>query len=446
MLKLKLDFCKIEHLKNTMKQAVNICLSLIAAVYLLVSINVNFGKNKWQDVLESDAWGYYAYLPAVFIYHDLHFNFYQKIMQEGYFEERLAYEYRVGNDGKVANKYFCGTALAISPFYLGAHCISAILGYPQDGYNRIYILSVNIAAIFYTILGLFFLSKILNFYTNKQWSLLIVLLAMAFGTQLFYYSFGEPGMSHVYSFCFVNLFLWKIKNWFENRGENDLLIAAFALGIVFLIRPFNILILLIIPFMAGNWYNLKARFIFYFNNKQLLLKSMAVFISIASIQSVFYYRQTGHLWVDSYPGEDFNFLKPHVVEILFSFKKGLFVYTPLVLMAHLSLYYIWKQSRYMVLSYVLFFSILTYMMSSWWIWYYGGSFSLRAYIEYFGVFAILLVILLNQIKFYKLHVAFIFFFIALCQIQTYQYRYFVIHWSEMNQEKYFDSLKQIFSS
>ena len=127
-------------------------------------------------------------------------------------------------------------------------------------------------------------------------------------------------------------------------------------------------------------------------------------------------------------------------------KKGLFVYTPLVLMAHLSLYYIWKQSRYMVLSYVLFFSILTYMMSSWWIWYYGGSFSLRAYIEYFGVFAILLVILLNQIKFYKLHVAFIFFFIALCQIQTYQYRYFVIHWSEMNQEKYFDSLKQIFSS
>ncbi len=429
-----------------MKQTVNICLSLIAVVYLLVSINVNFGKNKWQDVLESDAWGYYAYLPAVFIYQDLHFNFYQKVMHEGYFEERLAYEYRVGNDGKVANKYFCGTALVMSPFFLGAHVISAILGHPLDGYNRIYILSVNIAAIFFTILGLFFLSKILNFYTSNQWNLIIVILAMAFGTQLFYYSFGEPGMSHVYSFCFVNLFLWKIKNWFEHRGAHDLLLAAFALGIVFLIRPFNILILLVIPLMAGSWHSLKSGLTFYFNNYQLLFKSLVVFISIASIQSVIYYLQTGHLWVDSYPGEDFNFLKPHVLQILFSFKKGLFVYTPLVLLAHLSLYYIWKQNRFMALSYLLFFLILTYVLSSWWIWYYGGSFSLRAYIEYFGVFAILLVILLNQIRFYKWHVAIIFFFIVLCQIQTYQYRYFIIHWSEMNQEKYIESLKHIFGA
>jgi hypothetical protein len=33
-------------------------------------------------------------------------------------------------------------------------------------------------------------------------------------------------------------------------------------------------------------------------------------------------------------------------------------------------------------------------------------------------------------------------FVVLCQIQTYQYRYFIIHWSEMNQEKYIDSIKQ----
>jgi hypothetical protein len=157
-----------------MKKAINICLVLIAAVYLLVSINVNFGKNKWQDVLESDAWGYYAYLPAVFIYHDLNFNFYEQVMHQGYFEERLAYEYRVGNDGKIANKYFCGTALAISPFFIGAHFISKIMGYSQDGYQRIYILSVNIAAVFYAVLGLFFLSRLLLFYTNKPQTVIIM--------------------------------------------------------------------------------------------------------------------------------------------------------------------------------------------------------------------------------------------------------------------------------
>ena len=430
-----------------MKNALKICLSVIAAIYLLVSINVNFGKNKWQDVLESDAWGYYAYLPAVFIYNDLHFNFYQKIMHEGYFEERLAYEYRVGNDGKVANKYFCGTALVISPFFLGAHFLSSLLGYPQDGYNRIYILSVNMAAIFYTLLGLFFLSKILLFYTNKHRNIIIVLLAMAFGTQLFYYSFGEPGMSHVYSFCFVNLFIHKTKSWFVHSNKLDLFSAAFALGIIFLIRPFNILILLLVPFLAGDWTNLKLGFIRYATRINILITSIIIFVAIASIQSIFYYKQTGHIWVDSYPGEDFNFLKPHLFEILFSFKKGLFIYTPIALLAQLSLFYFWKKTqRYLMWSYLFFFIILTYLLSCWWIWYYGGSFSLRAYIEYFGIFAILLTVLLNDARFFKLNTFVILVCIVLCQIQTYQYRYFIIHWSEMNQEKYFDSLKQIFGS
>ena len=428
-----------------MKQIVNICLTIVAAVYLLVSINVNFGKNKWQDVLESDAWGYYAYLPAVFIYHDLHFNFYQKIMHEGYFEERLAYEYRVGNDGKVANKYFCGTALVSSPFYLGAHFISAMLGHPKDGYSRIYILSINVAAIFYSVLGLFFLSKLLHYYSGNQAHIAIVLLAMAFGTQLFYYSFGEPGMSHVYSFCFVNLFLWKIKKWYENRGENDLLIAAFALGIVFLIRPFNILIVMLIPFMASFWDSFKQGVFAYFSNIKLVLASLFIFVLIAGIQSLIYYLQTGHLWVDTYPGEDFNFYQPHMLQILFSFRKGLFIYTPLVLLAQLAIYYLWKQNKYMLTSYLLFFLILTFTLSSWWIWYYGGSFSLRAYIEYFGLFAIMLVLLLKSKRFFRLNLVVILLLVVLCQIQTYQYRYFVIHWSEMNQEKYFDSLKQIFS-
>lgn len=427
-----------------MKKAINICLVLIASVYILVSINVNFGKNKWQDVLESDAWGYYAYLPAVFIYHDLNFNFYEKVMHQGYFEERLAYEYRVGNDGKIANKYFCGTALAIAPFFIGAHFISKILDYPQDGYNRIYILSVNIAAVFYAILGLFFLSRLLLFYTNKLRNVIIILLAIAFGTQLFYYSFGEPGMSHVYSFCFVNLFLWKIKNWFEYKGKFDLQLAAMALGVVFLIRPFNIIIVLIIPFLAGNWDVLKTGFKTFFEQRKLLVSSVLTFVLIASIQSIVYYLQTNQIWIDSYPGEHFNLLKPHLLQILFSFQKGLFIYTPMVLLAQFSLVYLFRNNRFMAYSYLTFFVVLTYLLSSWWIWYYGGSFSLRAYIEYFGIFAILLTVSFNEAKLFKLKTFLVLFFIVLCQIQTYQYRYFIIHWSEMDQEKYFGALKNIF--
>jgi hypothetical protein len=426
-----------------MKAYFKITLSLIAAIYLLVSININFGKNKWQDVLESDAWGYYAYLPAIFIYQDLHFAFYDKVMHGGHFEERLAYEYRVGNDGKVTNKYFCGTAIAIAPFFLGAHFISRLLDYPQDGYSRIYILSVNMAAIFYTLLGLLFLSNLLQFYTKEAWVLTSVIIAFAFGTQLFYYSIGEPGMSHVYSFCFVNLFLWKIKNWFETNIKSELIIAAFALAIVFLIRPINILILLSIPFIAGNWSTLKSGVMNFIKDTKLFILSALVFVCFAMIQSLFYYLQTGNIWVDSYPNENFNFLQPHMFQILFSFRKGLFVYTPIVLFGH---FWLFKSSKYIILSYLFFFLILTYILSSWWIWYYGGSFSLRAYIEYFGLFAILLTIFLSELKYRKTKLITLFLLIVLCQIQTYQYRYFIIHWSEMNFEKYISSIKHIFVS
>jgi hypothetical protein len=426
------------------KYLIKVCFVFIAAIYILVSINVNFGKNKWQDVLESDAWGYYAYLPAVFIYHDLHFTFYDKIMHQGYFEERLAYDYRVGNNGLVANKYFCGTALAISPFFLGAHALSSLMDYPLDGYQRTYILSVNMAAVFYTVLGLFFLLKLLKFYTTKKHVLAIVIVSMAFGTQLFYYSIGEPGMSHVYSFCFVSLFLWKVKTWFENKHENDIVLAAIALGVIFLIRPINVLVLLVIPFIAASSAQFANGMKLYFKQPLLVVKTLSVFLFIASIQSVFYYLQTGKFWVDSYPGENFNFLEPHIFEMLFSFKKGFFIYTPLLFIGHFSLWLLFKENRFMMYSYLLFFLMLTYILSSWWIWYYGGSFSMRPLIEYFSVFAVLLTIWLDKTKLFQLKLFLVVVFIVLCQIQTYQYRYFIIHWSEMDQSKYFNSIKNIF--
>ena len=432
-----------------MKITVNFVLSLIFASYLLVSININFGKNKWQDVLESDAWGYYAYLPAVFVYHDLHFTFYEKIMHGGNFEERLAYEYRVGNDGKVANKYFCGTAVAIAPFFIVAHTVSPFFGYKPDGYNRICLLSVNMAAVFYAILGLFFLSKLLLYYTKNELTVITAVIAVAFGSQVFYYSFGEPGMSHVYSFCFVNLFLWKMKSWFARAVEEDknanLYYAAFALGMVFLIRPFNMMIFLALPFIAGNVDVLKNKSIELFKKRNLLLYSTIIFMMTAGVQVFIYYIQTGSFWIDSYPGENFTFLKPHFMDVLFSFKKGLFVYTPLFLLAQVGLFYLYKSNKFMFVTYMLFFIVLTYVISCWWIWYYGGSFSMRPFIEYFGLFTILLVILLEHFKQKKVLLFLLFLVVFLCQIQTYQYRYFVIHWSEMDKTKYLESLKHIFS-
>jgi len=101
----------------------------------------------------------------------------------------------------------------------------------------------------------------------------------------------------------------------------------------------------------------------------------------------------------------------------------------------------YQQSKFEFYSLVLFLGFLTYILSSWWSWWYGGSFSSRAYLEYFPLFGILLGLALESFKRVSLRRAYtslIVLLIIVCQIQTFQYRYYFIHWSEMNKEKYWD--------
>ena len=78
----------------------------VAIVLVWVSSNINWRKDKWRGLLESDAKGYYAYLPAVFIYQDLNFGFFDQIEKEKYYQEHLYYDYRIGAHNSVINKNF----------------------------------------------------------------------------------------------------------------------------------------------------------------------------------------------------------------------------------------------------------------------------------------------------------------------------------------------------
>jgi hypothetical protein len=128
-----------------------------------------------------------------------------------------------------------------------------------------------------------------------------------------------------------------------------------------------------------------------------------------------------------------------MIKILFSYRKGLFVYTPVAFISLGGLYYIYKKSKLSFFSFLLFFLAITYVFSCWWAWWYGGSFSSRPYVEFLGVFGILLAFLLNEIhpKKWKAYIITLLgFFIVLCQVQTYQFRYYIIHWSLMDKEHY----------
>lgn len=419
----------------------NISLGVIFLITIFVSSNISWGDEKWKGILEADAKGYYAYLPAVFIYNDLNFGFFDHIEKEKYYDENLYYDYRAGTNETVVNKYFSGTALAQSPFFLAAHLCSYLFGYELDGYSKLYPVFINIGGLIYLILGLYFLSSTLSTYGVNEWQKSLTLIAAVFGTNLFYYSAIEPGLSHVYSFAFISMFVWYSRRYFQSFLGRDFFILAALLGLIVLIRPVNGLVIFIWPMLAGSLSELKNGFRSAVANYSWVLAGAAVFLILISIQLVIYKVSTGQFYVDSYGEEGFNFGSPRMFDILFSYKKGLFLYTPMYLLSFTGCYYLWRSSRFAFWSWVGFFLLITYVFSSWWNWYYGGSFSSRVFVEFIPAFMILLAISLKHISrlaWRSLYVFLIFLLVAVCQIQTYQYRYYEIHWSDMTKEKYWD--------
>jgi len=424
----------------------NLAIGFIMLIMTIVSSNLNWGKDRWKDIIESDAKGYYAYLPAIFIYHDLNFDFFNLIEKDKYYDKNLYYDYRSSANGKIINKYYCGTALAELPFFLIAHTMSYLLDFKADGYSKLYHIFINIAALFYLLVGLLYLNSTLKGYNIREWEKSLVLFATVFGTNLFYYTVGEPGMSHIYSFAFVSMFYFYTRQYFSTFRKKYLLILGIILGIIILIRPVNALIIVIWPFVAGDFHTLKKGVISAFSEPVNLISGFCLSFAVVSIQLIIYKISTGSFFVDSYGSEGFNFIHPQMVDILLSYKKGLFLYTPLFLLSMTGGYFLWKSSRFQFFTWFGSFILITYVLSSWWMWHYGGSFSSRVFVEYIPFFVILLAIALHSIQIKKLKRLFagiILLLIVVCQIQTYQYRYYQIHWSDMTREKYWEVFLRI---
>jgi hypothetical protein len=136
--------------------------------------------------------------------------------------------------------------------------------------------------------------------------------------------------------------------------------------------------------------------------------------------------------------ENFNFLQPELFNFLLSYRKGLWIYTPIAFLALLGLLPLFKKSSFVGLAVSTAIFIYYYVLSSWWMWFYGGSFGMRAAID---AFPLLIILLAHFIQFLspKIRIPFALLLLAcltLNLIQTYQYTHWILPWDNMNKEKY----------
>lgn len=425
-------------MKNLPK--ITILIILIATLWLQFFVK-GWNRNR---VIEWDTMEYYSYLPALFIHNDLSLEFTEKNPE---LSSNRFWPHRASN-GKLVLKMSSGMAIIYSPFFAAAHLLAKPLGYEPDGFSPPYRMAISFGAIIYLTIGLFLLTRFLS----KHFSALTVsatMLLIVLATNLWYYCTVEPGMTHVYNFTLIMLFVLLLDKWLlEPKVKHSFALGLLA-GLISLIRPTNALVgIFFLLWGIRNLNDLSQRFRFLLKNWGMILVMVLLAILIWMPQMLYWKAQTGKFLYYSYSDQGFFFLKSHVIDGLFSFRKGWLIYTPIMLFAVAGLIYLKRYLPKVAIALPTYIVLNIYIIFSWWTWWYGGSYGARPMIDSYALLSIPLAAFIEQMQNWNKYLKYVFVSIFALLLthgifQTFQYYYGAIHWDSMTREAYFDSFGRV---
>ncbi len=364
-------------------------------VILLTAISIS--NQHYKQRITGDSEGYYAWLPTTIIYHEITFDRWadslKSVTGSSYLPHYLHKEGTV-----LINKYTFGTALLMAPFFICGHLTAILSGFPSNGFSMPYTYAIALCGLFYGLLGLWFIYKIARSYDASPLLSWLISLILLFATNLYQYVVIQPAMSHVYSFTTIAAVVWLIRKDIRTPDEKHIWLIALLTGLIVSIRPFNIVFLLAFPFLFGSFEKLGEIV------KRLLKPSAFWKAGLAGaffpvVMMIVWELQTGYKIFYGYKGEGFLWDSPAIISFLFSFRKGWFIYTPIALTLFLGLFSMAKRHEYYnLISFSAFLILIIYMMSSWWSWWYGDGFGMRAMIDFYPVLIIPVILWLEKLQ------------------------------------------------
>lgn len=424
----------LKHIKST--RGVN---WLILLIIILVNISYKYWKEP-DRIIVHDVIEYYAFLPSIYIYQDKDMSYKNSTTDEVRDHLWFLYSPTYKNVLKTTN----GLSILYSPFFAVSHWVAKIFHYPADGYSSPYKMGLIISSIFYLGLGLFFLRKTLSlFFDDLTVALTSVIVVL--GTNIFNYVTMEPANEHIYGFFMLMAFIYYSIKWHAEPNLKYSTIIGILAGLISLSRPSNILIVIFfLLWKVVNFRDLFPRIKFLLKQYKWIIW-ICLFSFLVWIPQIIYWNaQTGHWFYFSY-GDDEKFFwnDPKIIDGLFSYRKGWLVYTPLMTFSLLGFFLLKKQLKDFRVPIIIFTLTNFYILFSWWCWWYGGSFGMRALIDSYALMAIPLAAFIQFIfkksKFiWAPFVVIVLLLIGLNQFQSQQYRLDnpSVHWDAMTKKAY----------
>jgi hypothetical protein len=416
---------------------------LILFVFLLFIFHW-FSKditNQYERPIAGDAQGYYSYLPALFIYQDLEYDFVETNAQQ-YYPAGGMKDFIYEVDGNKVNKTFPGVAVLYAPFFGLAHLTAHLFGFEADGFSNIYQLFFDFGLWFYFLFGLIFLRKLLEKLSFSSKIALFSTILIGFGTNMLFYVVYDQSVTHIFNFFMINGMLLSLYYWDSQNKIKWLVLAFSLLALIGITRPTNILVFgLVFFFFNQKHFFLDVFKAFWSKNG---LKIAIPTLAILAIPFLLWKAQTGNWIVYSYGEEGFNFSEPHFWSFIFSYTKGWMTYNPVVIpILILGFYALFKNSWKKATIAIVFYLVSIYVFSSWWCWYYGAGMGQRVMVDHYVLLAFLLAIglkyLWSQRIWRNVYVSVLMILSIVNVVQAYQIKSGIIQNGSTTKEGYWDS-------
>ena len=420
-----------------------------AGISLLLIVSIVFFRFVYPpvNILSWDVFGYYLYLPAFFIYHDLRLTNITWVnhLIDQYQMTSTFYQATALPTGGWVMKYSLGMALLNAPGFFVAHTISLVSGYKPDGFSLPYQYAWAISGLIYSAIGIIMLRKILLEFFDEMITVFLLLI-IVLATNHFQLTAFDGYLSHNYTFTIYTCIVWFTLKWHKQPKWQYALGLGLSMGLAVLVRPSE-LVCIIIPLLwdISNRQSLIQKLsLIKSNYGHIVLIVLAAFL--AGLPQLLYWKySTGNWFYYSYTnaGEGFDFAQPYLKEVLFSFRKGWLIYTPVMVFSLAGFISLFKRNRSLFYSILIYFLVNLYVVSSWTCWWYaGGSYSQRALLSSYVLLAIPLGYFIQQIQAWNrilkvILFSIIGFMLVLNLFQAWQWAHGVIDRTRMTKAYYF---------
>lgn len=306
-----------------------------------------------QKTVYGDGIFYYSWVRSIVVDHDINFT-----NEYAHFGVTAP----ITSANLLGNKHPIGTPLFWLPWYAQAR---TLIG--GSGYELSYQLPVGFLSVLAAFSGLILLYRLLMQSFSPAVSLLSM-TSIALATNLLFYGAVDPVNSHAISFFAATVFL----SFLYSKNISPLL-TGLALGFCALVRPQDAMLgLLAIPIYLNPSFR-KASGLPKLRN--IIFLFLGAIISF-SPQLFVWYALYGSPLTSPYlsGGESFAWWSPNFLNVLFSPTNGLFLWTPVTLLALIG-FLCWKDKRRAWFIGVVVMEVA--IVGSWSTWWQGASYSGR---------------------------------------------------------------------